>query len=525
LKKRGSLPPVIILSMYQADSIAKLLGSLGYLSAISEYCLLELGVDSDIAVVSIFSFAMLPRARFIQGIVANAIAAGLASGIGMLVIYSSVKARQHTTPVRNPSSSTTGPANNSLTLASVPYNAAASTVCAVYYFFIVSDATSAEIDTNQNKVYIINVVRNVFPQILIPAMLASIVATVACVNAPMLPTLAFGYSFMTSLLKAIYLGLAVGTGVSLIFVPISSRTLVYKQFTGLLTSFQGCLKAYKALSHSLESEEAVDDLLVVDKALRPEVASVLTATQAALNLHAKLQVDLPFAKREAGIGTMGADELKELNKLSRYVMLPILGLSSIPDILKNVASVNDWKEENLKDLSEEKQNERARGIQDWTANMRLVRASVDEIIDIMIDGIDHIMYQLQFKKRPKSSQTGNSEDIEGKPDTTAPGSPGFAAYLDAKSTAFYSTKHVTMIEWGKRRGIQFPDDFFENPNAELVISDDLKTAGEARRRQNQRQLYLLLYVSIVVPLHCSLSYSFSRLNSFYILRLEIFSIL
>jgi hypothetical protein len=32
--KRGALPPTIVLSMYQADSVAKILGSLGYLTAI-----------------------------------------------------------------------------------------------------------------------------------------------------------------------------------------------------------------------------------------------------------------------------------------------------------------------------------------------------------------------------------------------------------------------------------------------------------------------------------------------------------
>jgi hypothetical protein len=35
--KRGSLPPVIILSMYQANAISDILGSLGYLSAIGKY--------------------------------------------------------------------------------------------------------------------------------------------------------------------------------------------------------------------------------------------------------------------------------------------------------------------------------------------------------------------------------------------------------------------------------------------------------------------------------------------------------
>jgi hypothetical protein len=98
-------------------------------------------VISDQTVVSIFSLAMLPRARFLQGMLANTLAAGFGAAYGMLVVYSSVKARQHTTPARAAAASTGAP-NASLTLNAVPYNAAASTVSAVYFFFAVSRAIS-----------------------------------------------------------------------------------------------------------------------------------------------------------------------------------------------------------------------------------------------------------------------------------------------------------------------------------------------------------------------------------------------
>jgi hypothetical protein len=36
-RPRGALPPTIVLSAYQADSIAKILGTLGYLTAIGAH--------------------------------------------------------------------------------------------------------------------------------------------------------------------------------------------------------------------------------------------------------------------------------------------------------------------------------------------------------------------------------------------------------------------------------------------------------------------------------------------------------
>jgi Putative ER transporter, 6TM, N-terminal len=330
---------------------------------------------------------------------------------------------------------------------------------------------------------------------MVSTILFSIITIVASTNAPLLPTWAFAVSFIESLLKAVYIGLGVGTGVSLFFVPISVRAVVKKEFTGLLGSFKNCLECHRKLIHSLENKEAVEDMLIVGRPIRPEPAAVRQATLASTGLHAKLQVDLPLAIREIGIGRLGGDEFKQLNKLSRFVMLPILGLASVIDILKHFAASKEWTEEHIKDLSEEEREARERSIREWTSNMSLVRQPVDEIIDVMIDGVDHVLYQLRLIDRPKPLKDANSPDLEEGADKSIPGNPGFAEHLDKISTNFYSTKHLTLIEWGRRRGFEFPDDFFDHPDsATLVISDNSKNHTDARRIQNQRQLYLLLHV-------------------------------
>jgi hypothetical protein len=340
--------------------------------------------------------------------------------------------------------------------------------------------------------------RHKFAQLMIPGIMASIITIVCCTTAPLLPSIASGRSFVVTLLKAVYLGMGVAAGVSFFFVPISQRTVVNKQFAAYLTLMQKCIMAHRALLKSLQDESAFKVMFGMGSDPLPQAAAVSQLSQSVIGLHSKLQVDLPIAKREVGIGKMGADELKELNRLSRFVMLPILGLGSVSDILKRFATARGWHKIGQQDVNAEDQAEIDRALQEYTTNMRIVEGPINEIVDIISDGIEHVMYQLEFKKKPKVAKTAGS-DVENTSDNTAPGNPGFAAYLDEKSNKFYSEKHLTLIEWGKTRGIQFPDDFFEHPDtADFLISDEVKTQGEARRKQNQRQLYLLLYVS---PVH------------------------
>jgi hypothetical protein len=82
---------------------------------------------------------MLPRAKFIQSLFFNMVASGLAAAFGTLVVYTAIKARIHTTPAKKPGT-TTSNLNPSITasITSVPYNSSASTVSAVWFFFLVS---------------------------------------------------------------------------------------------------------------------------------------------------------------------------------------------------------------------------------------------------------------------------------------------------------------------------------------------------------------------------------------------------
>jgi hypothetical protein len=424
--------------------------------------------------------AIMPRARFLQNLIINVFFICLAAACALLIMYTAVKARQHTTPKATTAKGSRPASGGSLS--QVPYNSSASVVAAIWLFFFV---------------YVISVARSKLPQLQFGAIIFSIIIIVACSNACLIPTVAVAESVARNLVVAELFAMSITTGVSLFVIPVSCRTIIKKMIAGNLGAIRGALKAHKAYLHSLEDHDVMSDLLMVDGPPRPEAQAVQASVTGLAGIHGQLQANLPFGKQEIGFDKFGPDELKELNGLLRNVVLPMAGFGSLTQILKQIATTFGWTKERVANLSEEENMDREKSIADWNLNMQLVHEPMDTVMQAMDEAVEHIMLTLGLKAPPKPNKTAvKSEDIEGGPESTAPGQPGFAAYLENKVTEFYQGKHLTLIEWGKVRGIEFPPDFFDHPSdITLPISNELSSEGKVRRQRNQRQLYLLLYVS------------------------------
>jgi Putative ER transporter, 6TM, N-terminal len=345
------------------------------------------------------------------------------------------------------------------------------------------------------------------PQARFGVILFSISVIVPCCNAPLFPNFTYGKTFVKSLLQSELIGLGVATGVSLLIYPVSCRTAIMKQFTRYLEGLQQCLKAYKVLLQSLEDQEAMSDLLTVGRKSRPEASAVTVSINTLNALHGQLQTELPFAKREIAYGKISPDHFKDLNRLMRFVLLPLVGLGSVIDILQQLAAHKGWTKDRIESLNEDEKADRVRLTQEWLWNMKLVHKRFEEITGVMIEAIEHVLLQLQFKTPPKSTKPGTNSgtttidnDVESMAERTAPGDPGFASYLARKSNEFRLGKQPSIAEWARKKGMSPPDnglghsDVPTDPNSEGFRKD-----GDDRYHQNQRQLFLMLYVCIPVP--------------------------
>jgi hypothetical protein len=451
---KAALPPTIALAMYQADAVAQTFTTLGYL----------------VAIISILGFCIMPRAKFIQTMTMNILGTCIGSAVAMLMVWSGVKARQHTTPPGAPPSQ---------------YNSSQSVVLGVWLFF---------------QIYAINSVKAKFPQLAFPTIIYAIQVNVAATNGFLFQTVPQCEAFISRLLEAFLTGFALATGVSLFILPVTSRKVVMKEATGYITLLRGTLGAHKAYIHSLEggdmfaqtyTPETEEDKDAKAKA-KPEVATIKKMTGALQELHGKLTADLPFAKREVAYGKLTPDDLEGMFKNLRSLLLPILGLGSVMDLFERAAEVNHWAGE-----EEENEEERRKAVGEWNEMFQYVREPFDNIFQALDDGLAHVLVRLQLVKVPKKKKGQNQEDAEAKGDAVKPGDKGFAEYFEKQAKIFFSRKEPTLRHWVESKGIKISDDYFSNPSD--IDEEALKLLPSlTTRKRDERQLYMVLYVMFLL---------------------------
>jgi hypothetical protein len=436
----------------------------------------------------------MPRAKFIQTLLFNLISLCFGAAVALLVIFCAVTARQNTTAT-SPSSGVQSPSPGA-TL--VTYNSSASVVCAIWLFV---------------QIYAINAAKAKFPQLMFPAIMYSIFVIVACTYSTQFASMTSGISFVKRLLETFLTGLGIATGVSFLVFPVTCRKIVFKEFTGYIGALQSGLKAQQVYLASLQDPEVFGKSVITEaqgEGLQtPEMLAVRGTVGALTALHAKLQADLPFAKREIAFGKLGAQDLKEMNKMFRQVMLPTVGLSAIMDIFERIGCIHGWTQAHLTSgLSKEEEAIRKQTLVEWSDNIKAVNPQFEAITEAMLEGLEHVALQLQLKSKPKAKNRKGkkvsplSEDVEADAEATKPGDKGFGDHLKQKIRIFDGGRQQTLRDWCTRHGINLSPDFFDHPkDATFTESSAFKQEDLDKHQQNQRQLYLLLYVSLFLPRH------------------------
>ncbi|KAK9233846.1 hypothetical protein V1525DRAFT_415095 [Lipomyces kononenkoae] len=468
---KGGLPPAIALSLFQLDSFAANFTTLGYL----------------VAIMSIVSSAMLPRAKFLQTMMFNIFGICIGAGIALLTSYCSVSARRNTTSI------------SQRTETSVTYNSSASAVSAIWLFF---------------NIAISNAFRFKRPQLQVPMIMYSIFANVSGTTAPLFPTMAVSIGFVKKLLEAFLSGFAIATVVNIFIFPVSSRLVVFTEFAGYIAALQGVVNAQKEFLQSLESKDMMclqgnDKGKSVSKA--EQAAKAMKGALAGLTaLHGKLHGDLTFAKREFAYGKLSASDIGEISNLLRKIFIPLLGLGSVVEIFERVADSRGWCYVNAS-IDEDSENpeiaDRRGEVEveqaEWNEIMKILHAPFEALSDAMSDGLLHASYVLELTMKPKDKnvqQDAQMEetivDFETRGKVRVPGDTNFGEYLEEKTRYFKEQGKASLKEWCGLKGVAFPED---EDGAPLERSKDL-TGND----QTRRQLYLILYVEFLL---CSAGYA------------------
>ena len=226
--------------------------------------------------------------------------------------------------------------------------------------------------------------------------------------------------------------------------------------------------------------------------------------QALEALAAKFSTDLVFAKREIAIGKVGPDDLHELARKLRMIMIPVIGLSTMQDVFQRICESNDW-DQNLDfahaavdDAPNENEKNRIEAIHEWHHLMKRLREPFGTATAIVDEGLEHIAITLQLA--PKRQRRSAEDAAEANGDQPQPGESGFVEFWDKRSKEVIDNREETLRTWCEVHGIELPADFFKDPSradfqAPAWMNDDTRTTNRQRVR---RQLFLSLHLQFML---------------------------
>lgn len=417
----------------------------------------------------------MPRAKFIQSMSIAIIFLCIGACIVLLMIYSAIKARGHS---GHPTTTST------LAQSSETYSSSASVVCGVWLFFMT---------------WLINTIRALYPQYALPTIATSIFVDVAAVYGPQFTNMAQGISFAARLLEGFLMGFAIACCVSFIVFPLTSRHIVFRQITAVAGLLTKTLNAHSEYFRSLGQED------ISRRAC--EATRLNDLATSLVELQGKLQADMEFAKREVALGHLGPKDIGKIFKLMRAAILPVVGLASITDIFAKFSdsALWDWDWNPRLDTPRPgTEDAREHAFKEWNEIMQTVEIEFTSIILVMNEGLLHFLYMLKLDHPNRSGHrkaAPNSQDPEDHT-TPRPGEHGFRDYFACKKEEFSDAKALILHTWCDRKGIRLPPDSFKYPMA-TTFKDSLEgSLSEIERTQtqhtrNQRQLFLLLFVSLL----------------------------
>ena len=302
---------------------------------------------------------------------------------------------------------------------------------------------------------------------------------------------------------------------NLFVIPMSSRTVVFKEMAGYIMAIRGTLKAQTAYLQSLESsdmfapaEDATDNQGEGDvkrkkksagknkssPAHNPQAKALKSAIAGLTELHGKLHGDMPFGKRETDWGKLSAKDLDEIFALFRQIIIPLIGMSTITDIFERIAERRGWvKASNSRyDHSESWEHRDAAAKEEekriWNEVMKALHEPFAVAVAAMDEGIQHAGLVLELLPRPKKKK---GQDEEEKGTDPIPGDPEFSKFLAQKMVEFYGQRGKALKAWANQRGLS--EEQFDNAKG---VPPDVSTftPEEGQHRRDQQQLYLILYM-------------------------------
>ncbi|KAJ5375976.1 hypothetical protein N7509_012862 [Penicillium cosmopolitanum] len=368
---KGALAPTITIAIYQSTAISNITTTIGYLSAL----------------ISVLSQGLMPRAKFMKIMFFDLLSTCVSASICCLAVFCAVKARQHNIPPDASEAVRNG------------FSSDACAVSAIWLIFMIWAANS---------------LRALKPMELQDPMVAfSIFASVTVTRAGMFTSLSEGLD-RGNVFQDMKRYVAAVEGVLDAQIAFDDGGA-----TGGIFGRGFLRRARTAMGRDGEEEESESDT-----DLQSSIKD-LQVSMAKLNaVHNTLHADLFYSKDEIAWGKLSADDLSGIASLFRSLLLPLAGMSMMPEILERLGIET---------------GDILRVVE--THHARLVEAA-----DLVRCGLAHFLFALELisakhlDRLKKTHLVRYHHDEEARGESLNPGDQDFTSRFENQLHVYYSRR-------------------------------------------------------------------------------------
>lgn len=453
---------------YQNQAAAETYGSLGYLASLA----------------TLLACGWLPLAKYIQNLLVSLIAVSLSAIINLIALISGLKARRMDGYMPPESSS-----------------ASQRVVCAVWLLV---------------QIYAASYYKSAYPQYGYAALSYEIIAIVATTSGADYTMITEATTFIRTILLNFLTGFAITSFVVIALWPVTCRKIALNDMKSYIESIRSVLMAqidYMAevekssvfprsrppSVHSGENQvrEYMETEIVATAEFQnpsPEAGKLKHATDKLLTIQSKLTNDMVFAKREISWGIIGPGELSEVAKLLSDVTRPLVGLSSIMDILDRVAKLHGWEshDEPEEEYDLELMRQQTVVVKEWQSLMKILKEPFHDMTEIMFRANEHVIMKLSLR-RPRKHWSRKEREQKPEDDVEAVAQPtekDFASQFEGAIQVLFAGRKAMVNQWCTEQGV----DLSLSLNAGARFQDLGDQVNMHKLRENHRQLLILLYV-------------------------------
>lgn len=395
-----------------------------------------------------------------------------AAAISMLALWSAVQARLHTS-------------SEEVRQSPLPtYNSSQAAVCAIWLFF---------------NTWLANILRAKYVSFNLPVITFCVFVNICTTYGATMTSTVVAENFIRRLFVGFLVAIALSTATSLIIFPVSSRLVVFKEFTGSIGLLRKTVALQQAYLIRLES----DDMFTTATRTwtSPDIPGKTTkhppltreekaakalkeTTDKMAELAGKLHADLIFAKRDIAWGKLDANDLGQMLTLFRNMYIPIMGMTTIIDIFRRVSEHRGWDVEEGAPMDVVAEKEREKRV--WNEVMKQLHEPFNILSKAIDQGLVHAGLCLELLPRPK--EAGKEKDVEARGEDLKPGEVGFSRTICQYLDEFHSKRSEVLSTWGRERAIA-DEERFHGPNPRL---------SEDWWEREQSQLYVVLYMETLM---------------------------